>query len=155
MLQVASDEGNSLASYILGLLHESGKAVPKNIEKAKNYYKQSAKQGNSYGYHKLALVYYNWFDTKSVKYFQKAVNLGNTSAMNYYNDIIKKITIFYLFFVDIFIKSTLIFQRFISESRQISKLNLSLIAENFFFWFFLIFVYYGRSLNSKIIISLW
>ncbi|KAK8842414.1 hypothetical protein M9Y10_025997 [Tritrichomonas musculus] len=35
MLQVASDEGNSLASYILCLLHESGKAVPKNIEKAK------------------------------------------------------------------------------------------------------------------------
>lgn len=59
MLQVASDEGNSLASYILGLLHESGKDVPKNIEKAKNYYKQSAKQGNSYGYHKLALVYSN------------------------------------------------------------------------------------------------
>lgn len=85
-LKLASDEGNSLASFILALIHESGKGVTKNPDIAKNYYKQAAAQGNSYGYLYLGNFYLYGYDSKedykkAFKYYQKAANLGNKSAI--------------------------------------------------------------------------
>lgn len=86
ILRLASDEGNSLASFILGLLHESGKGVTKNPDIAKNYYKQAAAQGNTYGYLYLGHFFYDGYEckedyAKAFKYYQKAANFGNKAAL--------------------------------------------------------------------------
>lgn len=73
-LKTASKDGNCLASYIVGLLYESGTGFDKDIQKAQFYYERSADQGNSYG----AKDY-----SEAVEYFQKGSNLGNPLATTY------------------------------------------------------------------------
>lgn len=85
-LKLSSEKGNSIASYILGHLHESGKGVKADFDEAKNYYKKSAEQGNSYGYAKIGASYLYGFSvkknySKALKYAQKAANLENVKGM--------------------------------------------------------------------------
>ena len=82
-LKVESKEnGDGLASFILGLLYESGIGVDKDPIKAKFYYEQATNQGNSYGFTKIGWQYFDGYDieknySKSVKYLQKGMNAGN------------------------------------------------------------------------------
>ncbi|KAK8871768.1 hypothetical protein M9Y10_007509 [Tritrichomonas musculus] len=81
-LHKSSDGGSLNASYLLGLLYESGEGVVQDFEKAKKYYEKSAEQGNSHGYNRIGFCYKLGLGTetdyrKAFEYYKKAADLGN------------------------------------------------------------------------------
>lgn len=91
-LMKASDEGNSDASFILGLLYESNdyfqeNCETKNYQKALEYFQKSGEQGNSRGYQRIGYFYIAGLGVekskeKAQEYFEKAVELNDSTAMN-------------------------------------------------------------------------
>lgn len=87
-LETASDGGNPDASFVLGLLYESGEYCKKSFKKACHYYELSSKQGNSRGFQRIGFLYMMGIgisrpDYKKAKeYYEKAEEMNDTSAMN-------------------------------------------------------------------------
>ena len=86
-LKIASDKGNSYASYILGLLYWNGRSVEQSIDTSIKYFERSTEQGNSSGLNAIGWFYQNGFGiqrdcSKAFEYYMKSANLGNSNALN-------------------------------------------------------------------------
>lgn len=84
-LRASSNDGNSCASYLLGLFYENGEGFEKSFEKAAKYYRKMEKQGNSSGINRIGYCYENGFCvdqdySKAIQYYKSACNLNNPSA---------------------------------------------------------------------------
>ena len=85
-LKFSSNEGNSHASFICGLLYENGQGIEKDFSKCIHYYKRSSSQGNTYGLVRIGLCYNFGFAVKqdykkAIEYYQNGIELGNSYAM--------------------------------------------------------------------------
>ena len=85
-LKYSSDEGNSHASYIRGLLYRKGIGIKQDFSKAIRYYERSSSQGNTYGLVELGLCYTFGLGVKqdykkAIEYYKKGEELGNSYAM--------------------------------------------------------------------------
>ena len=86
-LKRSSDEGNSYASYILGLLYLSEEGVVKDFKQATKYFQRSSEQGNSEGFNAIGLCYANGYSVekdylKATSFYQKSSELGSSNALN-------------------------------------------------------------------------
>ena len=72
--------------WAMGYVHRAGNVVPRSSEKAFDYYKSSAEQGNSNAMNTLGLFYIMGRGcekdiTKAFEWYQKSAQLGCSSAM--------------------------------------------------------------------------
>ena len=72
--------------WAMGYMYRAGQAVPKSSEKAFDYYKSSAEQGNSNAMNTLGFFYImgrgcEKDTTKAFEWYQKSAQLGCSSAM--------------------------------------------------------------------------
>jgi len=83
-------EGQSSAIFSLGMLYYKGvieQNIPKDYEKAYEYFLQTSKMGNSNSYNLLGLCYLNGHGVeknmqKAVDCFEQGVKVGNAEAIN-------------------------------------------------------------------------
>ena len=87
-LKTSSSRGNSIASFIVGILYEIGEEVGQNMEKSFKYYERSFKQGNTKGFYRIGRCYdfgsgtINQDFSQAKDYYEKASELGDECAMN-------------------------------------------------------------------------
>ena len=87
-LKTSSSRGNSIASFIVGILYEIGEEVEQDMEKSFKYYERSFKQGNTKGFYRIGRCYdfgsgtINQDFSKAKDYYEKASELGDECAMN-------------------------------------------------------------------------
>ncbi|KAK8876598.1 hypothetical protein M9Y10_006816 [Tritrichomonas musculus] len=95
ILKQLSEQGNSQASFILGLLYQSEKFVEPSFSKSLYYYQRSTTQGNTYGPVRLGICYHLGYgveqsSTKALDCYKKAAEQMNSFGFNslgfcYYN----------------------------------------------------------------------
>lgn len=83
-LQMASNQGNCIASYALGFLYQIGICFSKNDSVAIQYYEKAGQQGLPFAYSRIGFIYLNGSKqlfkqdvNKAIQYFQKSVDLGS------------------------------------------------------------------------------
>lgn len=84
LLNISSDEGNSISSYLLGLIYEKGEFFNQNL--SESFFKKSSSQGNSSRLNKIGSNYQRGYGvkkdySKALEYFQKSADLGNSYAL--------------------------------------------------------------------------
>ena len=77
---------NSRAQCMVGLCYEMGQGVAEDIQKATEYYRQAAENGNVTAMCNLGYCYYTGIgveedDDEAVKWFQKAADRGQPRAL--------------------------------------------------------------------------
>ena len=81
LLKLAQD-GNTLAMLKLGESYQYGKGIPKDLDKAKEWYEKAAEKGNVDAMVNLGALYYEQRDkTKTIEWYEKAAEKGNDWAM--------------------------------------------------------------------------
>ncbi len=80
LYQQAASMGYPKAQNAIGRCYEKGIGVAKNIEKAIEWYKASADQGNTSAQINLGNCYYNNRDSLYISYLTKAANQNSASA---------------------------------------------------------------------------
>lgn len=72
-LNIASEKGNSLSSFVLGLLYEFGDSVEPNMSKSIEYYLKSFIQGYSKGIYQIGRIYHLEKEfSKAIEFYEKA-----------------------------------------------------------------------------------
>ena len=79
-----SSNGNSCASYLLGLINEKISGNKINFTQIQPFYEKTSEQGNSFGYFRLGCLY-NKIENfeKAIEFFVKASQMGNTDSLFY------------------------------------------------------------------------
>jgi TPR repeat protein len=80
-----AEAGDAEAQFKLGVMHDRGVGVPKNVAKAIEWIQKAAVQGNTEAQHNLGLMYYEGTAVtkdplKSLEWFQKAADKGYPPA---------------------------------------------------------------------------
>ncbi len=84
--ELAVKQGNSEAQYATGLAYQYGKGVPKDLEKAREYYEKAAKQGHDQAKNNLGRLLENGWEgvepnqTRAVELYKDAADKGNMDA---------------------------------------------------------------------------
>ncbi|MCR4299384.1 MAG: trypsin-like peptidase domain-containing protein [Gallionella sp.] len=84
-LQKQADSGDADAQFNLGVMYRKGEGVPKDANKAVEWWQKAAAQGYAKAQYSLGWMYYNGVGvpkdtTKAVEWYQKAATQGNASA---------------------------------------------------------------------------
>lgn len=85
-LKVSSNQGNRYATFILGLLYETGEVVKRSKNKAFKCYEKSAMQGNPSGIYKIGHCYQHNKGvkkdlTKALEYFERGIETSNAASL--------------------------------------------------------------------------
>jgi uncharacterized protein len=73
-----ADQGDDVAQFDLGVLHNKGWGVPRDYVQAVKWYRLVAAQGNADAQYNLGILYDDGRRyTEAVKWYRRAVNMGN------------------------------------------------------------------------------
>lgn len=80
-LSKSSDQGNGYASFILGLLYESGQKIERDVKKSFEYYEKSVKQGIQKDFYELEFAIFmeplsNKIIVNHLNTFKKLLNMA-------------------------------------------------------------------------------
>jgi TPR repeat protein len=80
-IKVAARKGNAIAEYALGLMHEKGIGVERDIRMALSYYRRSAEQGYSAAQNEVARSYERGEDyKKAAKWYRRSAEQGDAKG---------------------------------------------------------------------------
>ena len=75
-----AEQGNTAAQYGLGLIYNYGTILPKNKEKALNWYLKAAENGETDSFYRIARIYQTKKDKKAFEWFAKSSESGDYYA---------------------------------------------------------------------------
>jgi TPR repeat protein len=86
-LQPLADKGDARSQYSLGVMHENGFGVDKNLQQAIAWYLKAAEQGNSDAQYNLGAMYEHGVGipvdyVQAVRWYRPAAEQGDIDALN-------------------------------------------------------------------------
>ena len=92
-----AQQGDAVAQYILGVMYQFGRGVPRDYAQAVKWYRKAAQQGDAGAQHNLGVSYDNGRgvlrdDARALMWFSLAASQGHTNGTKYPGIIAERMT---------------------------------------------------------------